>query len=133
MWVVLVVVAYRIRELGELSEGGKVAIKGTNELTIVNGSQLSRARFHAPSLERSLRRKVRRLSGLLIALSLVPGFAMVVSPDKWRLLAPGVQWSAYLFSIILLVAAWSLLQGRHNSEAKPDQEGMNGDEPSSTR
>lgn len=63
-------------------------------------------------VEKSLQRKSHRLAGLLIALSLVPGFAMVVSPEKWRILAPGVQWSAYLFSIILLVAAWSLLQER---------------------
>jgi hypothetical protein len=96
-----------------------VAIKGTNKLSIVNRPKLSRARFHAPSMERSLRRKIRRLSGLLIALSLIPGFTMVVSPDRWRLLAPGVQWSAHLFSIVLLFTAWLLLQKRRSSREEP--------------
>jgi hypothetical protein len=51
---------------------------------------------------------IRRLFWLLIAISLVPGIALVFSPDSWRLLPPGVQWSGYLLSLILAVAAWSL-------------------------
>jgi hypothetical protein len=67
---------------------------------------------HSPSMvERSLERRIRRLAGLLIAMSLVPGIALVVSSDNWRLLPPNVQWSAYLLSVVLLIAAWSLLQG----------------------
>jgi hypothetical protein len=67
---------------------------------------------HSPSMvERSLQRRIRRLAGLLIAMSLVPGIALAVGSDNWRLLPPNVQWSAYLLSVVLLIAAWSLLQG----------------------
>lgn len=59
-------------------------------------------------VERSLQRKIRRLFWLLIAISLIPGMALVLSPERWQLLPPGVEWSAYLFSIILMVAAFSL-------------------------
>ena len=70
-----------------------MAIKGIGEVTVV---------------ERSLERKIRRLFWLLIAMSLVPGIALVISPARWGLLAPGIQWSAYLFSIILMVVAFSV-------------------------
>jgi hypothetical protein len=74
-------------------------------------------------VERSLQRKIRRLFWLLISVSLVPGIALVVSPDRWLLLPPGVQWSAYLFSIILMFAAFSLrLSQVGNSSAGAGQE-----------
>ncbi len=69
---------------------------------------------HSPSMvERSLERRIRRLAGLLIAMSLVPGLALAVSSDNWRLLPPNVQWSGYLLSVVLLIAAWLLLQGEN--------------------
>jgi hypothetical protein len=75
----------------------------------------------ASMVERSLQRRIRRLAGLLIAMSLVPGIALAVSSDTWRLLPPNIQWSAYLLSVVLLIAAWSLLS---QEGACPDGEDL---------
>jgi hypothetical protein len=86
-----------------------MATERSGDVTILNPSELARTTYHSHArVERSLQRKVRRLFWLLIAISLVPGIALVSRPDSWRLLPPGVQWSAYLLSLILAVAAWSL-------------------------
>jgi hypothetical protein len=86
-----------------------MATERSGDVTILNPSELSRTTYHSHArVERSLQRKIRRLFWLLIAISLVPGIALVSSPDSWGLLPPGVQWSAYLLSLILAVAAWSL-------------------------
>ncbi|HJR17754.1 MAG TPA: hypothetical protein VJ808_12955, partial [Gemmatimonadales bacterium] len=84
---------------------------------------------HSPSMvERSLQRRIRRLAGLLIAMSLVPGIALAVSSDNWRLLPPNARWSAYLLSVVLLFAAWSLLRQEGAAPAgRPDQERSKGD------
>jgi hypothetical protein len=120
-FIVGAVVCGYLQDLGierDLAKEEQLATKGTDEQ---NRSQISTARYPSPGIvERSLQRKIRRLAGLLIALSLVPGIALVVSPDNAPLVPPSSQWSAYLISITLLVAAWSLLQDRHNSEAGPD-------------
>jgi hypothetical protein len=86
-----------------------MATERSGDVTILNPSELARTTYHSHArVERSLQRKVRRLFWLLIAIGLVPGIALVSRPDSWRLLPPGVQWSAYLLSLILAVAAWSL-------------------------
>ena len=46
---------------------------------------------------------------ILIILSLSPGFAAAAFRDLWQQLPPGVHWSAYLFSAVLLGAACSLI------------------------
>jgi hypothetical protein len=85
---------------------------------------------HSPSMvERSLQRRIRRLAGLLIAMSLVPGIALAVSSDNWRLLPPNAQWSAYLLSVVLLIAAWSLLQEGKSPEGVAYQERPSGEPP----
>lgn len=83
--------------------------KGIDEGMVVSAPGASTARYCSLGVvERSLERKIRRLFWLLIGVSLVPGIALLLSPDRWQLLPPGVQWSAYLFSVILMVAAFSL-------------------------
>jgi hypothetical protein len=46
----------------------------------------------------------------LIAIALLPWLPLVVGFEKWQLLPPGVQWSAYLFSIMVIAAALSRFQ-----------------------
>ncbi len=46
---------------------------------------------------------------ILIILSLAPGFVAVAFRDQWEQLPPGVHWSAYLLSAMLLGAACSLI------------------------
>jgi hypothetical protein len=83
--------------------------KGIDEMMVVSAPETSTARYRSLGIvERSLQGKICRLFWLLIAISLIPGIALVLSPERWQLLPPGVQWSAYLVSIILMFAAFSL-------------------------
>jgi hypothetical protein len=69
---------------GDLAKEEQLATKGTDER---NRSQLSTARYPSPGIvERSLQRKICRLAGLLIALSVVPAqFSVERLPDLERL------------------------------------------------
>jgi hypothetical protein len=49
------------------------------------------------------------MSWLLFALGLVPWGALMVVPELWKGLPPGVQGAAYLISMMLVVAASSLI------------------------
>jgi len=46
---------------------------------------------------------------ILLVLSLSPGFVAAAFRDQWERLPPGVHWSAYLLSAMLLGAACSLI------------------------
>ena len=46
---------------------------------------------------------------ILIILSLSPGFVAAAFRDQWQQLPPGVRWSAYLFSAMLIGTACSLI------------------------
>jgi hypothetical protein len=46
---------------------------------------------------------------LLSSLGLIPVAALVLSPERWHELPHGVQWAAYLASLIVFTAACSLI------------------------
>jgi hypothetical protein len=50
-----------------------------------------------------------RVIWLLIILSLSPGFVAAAFRDQWQQLPPGVHWSAYIFSAMLIVTACTLM------------------------
>ena len=57
----------------------------------------------------SIRSKRARAIWLLSSLGLIPVGVLVLSPEMWHELPHGVQWAAYLASLILLTAACSLI------------------------
>lgn len=57
----------------------------------------------------SMRSKQTRATWVLSILGLIPVIALVLSPESWHELPPGVQMAAYLASLILLTAACSLI------------------------
>jgi hypothetical protein len=60
---------------------------------------------------------------LLTAIGLIPGAALLLSPERWHGMPPGVQWAGYLASLVLLSAACSLIVNpgdEHTSRHKQD-------------
>jgi hypothetical protein len=57
-----------------------------------------------------LRRKERNsVIWLLSGLGLVPAGAVVLFPETWHQLPPGVQWASYLGAVLLFAAVCSLI------------------------
>ncbi len=55
--------------------------------------------------------RARRIAAiwLLTAIGLIPGAALLLSPEGWHGVPHGVQWAGYLASLVLLSAACSLI------------------------
>jgi hypothetical protein len=55
--------------------------------------------------------RARRIAAiwLLTAIGLIPGAALLLSPERWHGVPHGVQWAGYLASLVLLSAACSLI------------------------
>jgi hypothetical protein len=66
------------------------------------------ATSHRQALQ-AIRSKRTRAIWMLSGLGLIPLAALVLSPERWHELPHGVQWAAYLASLILFTAACSLI------------------------
>lgn len=98
----------------------------------MNGSEHERAvgPDQPPEGVRTSRGTRTRAIWILMILSLSPGFVAAGFRDQWQQLPPGVHWSAYLLSAMLLGTACSLIltsgdkQGseRRSSAASPSDE-----------
>jgi hypothetical protein len=60
-------------------------------------------------IDRSPRSEHTLAIWLFVSLSLIPGGALGLFPDRWYQLPHGVQWAGYLMSLILLTVACSLI------------------------
>jgi hypothetical protein len=110
-------------ESGLLPQGAATMLEITERTERESFPTLDQAPNSCRQALRSIRSKQIPAIGLLTILGLIPVAALVLSPESWHALPPGVQWAAYLASLIFLGAACSLIANpgdEHTSGWKQD-------------